>query len=553
MKKLNFAHISQINQVVMKSKQIGILVLFLSSALLQAQSMEEGLRYLENENYKAALMSFQKGAQLDPKNYMFSFYIGEVFYAQDMPKEAREAYTKGLEISSKCDACEVGLAKLLLDENKVQEAKKHFEAALKGNNKNASVQAWVGSAYLYSKNPDAQSALDYLVKARDLDPKQSKYWIYLGDAYQAKGDLGLSMTSFETAVEKDKKDPETYVKMARIWASSANLDLAIERLESAIQINPNYAIAYKDLYELYIRKKRLDKVVPILERYVELSGSDVDAKVRLVKFLCYQAKDYNRAITEGLKVLETNPDQYTLHRWLAWSYFENGEFGNALKQSQELYKSFESDPVNRKQFASDYEFGGKSALKLKQNELAETYFQKLIELDPGRSKEIMGLLAKAYYDQKEYAKAENWYNKKNEQQALSVTELLYLGLSQRNLMKYIEADTVFGKILEKSPSYEYGWLMRADIRNKMDTSEQKAFLAKPFYEKYIELASANPEKNKAGLIEAYLYMVVYHAQKEAYDTAKSYCEMTLKLDAEESRAKEFMKILVGSGSKPRGK
>ncbi len=553
MKKLNFAHISQINHALMNAKHIGIFVFILYSALLPGQTLEEGMRYLENENYRAALTSFQKGAQMDPKNYMYPFYIGEVYYAQDMAKEAREAYSKGLEISSKCDACEVGLAKLLLDENKIPEAKKHFDAALKGNSKNASVQAWVGAAYLYSKNPQIETALEYLVKARDLDPKQSKYWIYLGDAYQAKGELGLSMTSFETAVEKDKKDLETYVKMARIWASSANLDLAIERLEAAIKINPNYAIAYKDLYELYIRKKRLDKVVPILERYVDLSGSDVDAKVRLVKFLCYQAKDYNRAISEGLKVLETNPEQYTLHRWLAWSYFENGEFANALKQSQELYKAFEADPVNRKQFASDYEFGGKSALKLKQNELAEKYFQKLIELEPGRSSEIMGILAKAYYDQKDYAKSEYWYNRKNELQALSVTELLYLGLSQRNLMKYVQADTVFGKILEKSPSYEYGWLIRADIQNKMDTAEQKAYFAKPFYEKYIELASANPEKNKGGLIEAYLYMVVYHAQKESYDTAKSYCEMTLKLDAEESRAKEFMKILSGSGSKPRGR
>ena len=104
------------------------------------------------------------------------------------------------------------------------EATKHLETALKGNSKNANIQALVGRAYLYADKPMPEMALSYLEKARDLDPKQSKYWIYLGDAYQLKGDLGQAMTSFETAVEKNKKDPETYVKMARIWADGKNLD-----------------------------------------------------------------------------------------------------------------------------------------------------------------------------------------------------------------------------------------------------------------------------------------------------------------------------------------
>jgi hypothetical protein len=63
----------------------------------------------------------------------------------------------------------------------------------------------------------------------------------------------------------------------------------------------------------------------LLEKYIQLTGTDIDAKVRLVKFLTFQAKDYERAILEGEKILLTNPDQYTVHRWLAWSYAEKAQ------------------------------------------------------------------------------------------------------------------------------------------------------------------------------------------------------------------------------------
>ena len=127
--------------------------------------------------------------------------------------------------------------------------------------------------------------------------------------------------------------------MERIWSSSNQTDKAIENLESVIALSPDFAPAYKDLYELYIRTNKYTKVLPILQKYVSLSGTDVDARVRLVKFLCFQAKDYERAVEEGLSILTTNPEQYTLHRWLAWSYAELNKFQESYDQSVKLFEA----------------------------------------------------------------------------------------------------------------------------------------------------------------------------------------------------------------------
>ena len=119
----------------------------------------------------------------------------------------------------------------------------------------------------------------------------------------------------------------------------------------------------KELIELYIRANKYNKVLPVLEKYVSLAGSDIDAKVRLTKFLCFQAKDYDRAIEEGKKVIATNPEQYTVHRWLAWSYFESGKFQESFDQSKLLFEAIDKDPV-RKSYPSDYEYYAKAAAKI---------------------------------------------------------------------------------------------------------------------------------------------------------------------------------------------
>lgn len=508
---------------------------------VSAQKLEDGIMQLENENYGDAMKTFIKLNVMDPKNTIYQYYIGEVNYALENYEGARTAFNKGLEVSSKCDACRVGLAKLDLDNGNFQEAKKQIDAALKGNSKNHFIHALAGDAYLKSKNPRAIDALPLLVKARDIDPSVAKYWIKLGDAYFLNNDLGNAMNSYETAVKKDKNDPETYVKMARIWSSSKQYDLAIDRLEASSKISPNYALAYKELIELYIRAGKYDKVLPVLEKYVALAGSDIDAKVRLTKFLCFQAKDYPRAIEEGKKILVTNPEQYSVHRWLAWSYFESGKFQEAFDQSKLLFDAIEKDPA-RKSYSSDYEYYAKAAANIKRMDIADAMYAKLIEKDSTRSEEIYGMLAKSNYDNKNYKDAILWYDKKNAIKPLSNTELYYNALALYYESRYAESDAVFAKVVEKTPNYAQGWLMRARCANGIDPDGIQ-FLAKPFYEKYIEFASVDREKNKKNLIEANKYIGYYYVKQNDKANAKLYFEQVTSLDPADQEAVNNLTIL----------
>lgn len=514
----------------------------------QVPSLETGLKQLQNENYGAALNTFTAIAKSDPKNSSIYYYIGEVNYQEEKYDAAEKAYDKGLDINSSCAECKVGKGKLLLDQNKIEESTEYFNSADRLGRKDDKILALIGEAYLRSKNPNGNKAVDFLSRARDMNTKVARYWALLGDAYVLIGNNGEAMTAFETAVQKDPTTTSAYISMGRIWSAAKQDDLAIEQLEKAIELAPNDALPYKDLIEIYIRKNQYDKVTPLLEKYISLAGDDVGAKVRLIKFLTFQAKDYDRAISKGEALLKTNPEQYTVYRWLAWSYAEKEMWQASYDNSKKLFDSI-GMKKGRTVFPSDYNYWAKAAFHLGQMDEAWHIYKKYLELVPERTQEILGLFAKTYFTEKDYANSIKFYHLKGEHESLSLVDNYYLGLAYYYQDEYPKADSVFVKILEASPEYAQGWMMRAKIGIQLDladTTEVQQFRAKIPYETYITLSEENPENDptiQKNLITAYDYLGVYWAQLEDYEKAIEYFKKILGLDPEHERALEFVKLL----------
>ncbi len=524
---------------------------FLSCASLvrtQVPSMETGLQYLENENYNAALNTFTAIAKNDPKNSSIYYYIGEVNYREDNMEAAEKAFAKGLDINSNCAECKVGMGKLKLDKKNIEGSEEYFLSASRLGKKDAHIIALIGEAYLRSKNPNGNKAVDFLSRARDMDNKNGKYWALLGDAFQMTGDNGSAMTAYETAVEEDPTNTAAYISMGRIWSAAKQEDLAIEQLEKAIELAPNDALPYKDLIEIYIRKNQYDKVTPLLQKYSSLAGDDVGAKVRLIKFLTFQAKDYDNAIAKGQALIQTNPDQYTVYRWLAWAYGEKEMWQPSYDNSKKLFDEI-GKKKERKSFPSDYDYWAKAAFHLGNLDESWHIYKKYLDLVPERTQEIIGLFAKTYFSEKDYENSIRFYYMKAEKDSLTIVDNYYLGLAYYYSDKNEQADSMFIKVLEINPEYAQGWWMRAKIGIQLDlvdSTDVDQFRSKVPYEKYIELSSENPEQDtniQKNLITAYDYLGVYWAQQEDFEKAIEYFNAILALDPEHERSIEFIEIL----------
>lgn len=521
-----------------------IVILALTATVASAQaSLKAGIKHLLNENYTAAAEQFNAIAKADPRNAGIYYWIGEVSYVQDNAAEAEKAYRKGLTINPQCAECKVGLGKVALDQGKVAEATEFFESAARLDKKNPEIFARIGDAYLYGKKPNAEKAVEYLGQARNMNTANALYWAHLGDAYLLLGNNGEAVTHYEEAIRKDPTITSAYVSSARIWMAAKAYDSAVSNLQKAIQRSPDDANPYKYLVEVYIIEKKYDLVTPLLQKYITLIGDDVDARVRYVKFLTFQAKDYDRAIEEGVKLLQEHPEQYTIHRWLAWSYGEKSMFPESYQHSKMLFDDLAKDDT-RKAFPSDYDFWAKAAFGIDSLDEAAHIYRKLIELDTTLAEEVYGKLAKAYLIKKNYPQAITYYGRRAAIKPLNVTDEYYLGLAYFYNKEYESSDSVFAHILEVTPTYATGWYYRGKIASILESDTAAVqFNAKPYYEKYIELAKPDSDAVKKNLREVYLYLAYYYVQQEQYADALRMYENVLTLFPDDAEALENIKII----------
>ncbi len=521
-----------------------------------AQTVAEIQKMMSDENISGARKMARELIQKEPTNGDGYYYLGETFYFDEAQDSAAFWYNKGLALAPDAPAPHVGVGKIALDKGLGQDAEKSFGRALRFvKKKPAEAYALIGSAYLTSQKPNIDKALENFTLARDNDTKNPRYFMLLGDAQVAADKIGDAQTNYTFASEKDKQNPEILMKIARTYLKSGIADVAQKNLEDIVAKFPNYSPAYKDLYEIYFGNKLYTKGTPLLSKYVELVGTDIDARARLVRFLTYNAKDYERAIKEANTVLQQDPARGEMYRWLAWANYEKGAFQESFNAS----KMFFEKEVNRKKATSDYEYYAKAAAKLGERDVAAKNYMKVVELDSNRV-EVYDMIGRMYYDGKNWQNAIDAYTIKLQKVKPTNQDYFFIGNAQMQLKNYSLADSAYRKVNELNPTYAVGWYTRARINVALDTAAKKS-MAKPFYEKYLELIEPTLEKaeqrTKTNVITAYAYLGEYyvnHVETPDLPKALTYFEKMQALDPANADIQTTIKNIkeaIAAGGKDR--
>ncbi len=535
----------------------GIAMLFLGLGVAaNAQTADEISTAIEREDYAGARKMCQQLIAKDPKSSEGYFFMGETYYENEKADSAQVYYTKGLAMNDNAALCLIGQGKLLLDQNKIAEAQKNFEKAAKWTrNKNANILYQNGKAYLdagfgkaYKENKSAYTAqaIEWIDKAIAINPKDGNFFSLLGDAYFFKKDAGNALNKYESATEKNKKDLKNYVKRARINKSAKIFKDAEAILNECLALDANYAPALKELTEVYVSSGQYTKVAPILQKYTALAGKDIDSRERLVRYLCYYAKDYKGAIAEANNILAVSPTSTTMYRWLAWAHTSIAKADEKaataaedFKKGAEFSKLFLDKKGETKTTLSDYDNYMYCAFKLKDIETASKLSTEVLALDSTRT-DVYESIAKAYYDGGQYEKAIAAFDTKVAKTKATTTDYFYQGNANMALKKFPEAEVCFGKLAELSPTYLFAWAQRAKIAEIGDP-ELKLGTAKPFHEKALELAKADEVKNKAQLIKSNYYLGAYNAfLANDYPKALEFFKEVVRLDPTNTDAQAAM-------------
>jgi len=228
-----------------------------------------------------------------------------------------------------------------------------------------------------------------------------------------------------------------------------------------------------------------------------------------------------------------------MKRLLAYSYFETEQFDKAQTAIQDYFKSA---PAN-KLIASDYEYQGKILAKADKNDEALASFTRALELDSTRA-DLRNNIAQIYVKQNNFPKAISLYREKMKRGKPTNTDYYYLGSLYDQAKNYRAADSLYAIITTNNPTYAQAHLWRARANANLDP-ETKTGLAKPHYDKFIELAGTDKEKNKAGLVEANSYLGYYYYVKKDNAKATAHWKEVRALEPNNAQAKAFLN--QGSG------
>jgi tetratricopeptide (TPR) repeat protein len=505
---------------------------------------------LNNDQPSKAISVLNDAIKANPADASLLYYLGRTQLATGVsPKEVEITFQKGLDLNPKEALNTAGKGHLRNLEGNAAAAKTLFDQALSATkSKNAAVIRAVGDGYLANEKTIAD-AVTVLLKAKAMNDTDPHTYILLGDAYakQAKG--GEAVGSYEKAASLDPKSGYAHYKIGSVYLRSKNTAVAEEALLKAVSIDPNTTLAHKELGELYYLKKEASKAVKAYESYLALTEKKDDGK-SLVAFMYFMAKDYAKSASIFEELTSKPNVSATTLKYRAYSLVESGKLDEAASAFDQYFAKAKPEEITKEV----YEYVGKmyqkksaaatdKALARADDSLAVENFKKslAIEKDP----EIASTIADMLFEKmKKYDDAAVAYEElKTIKGKLGAKETYNLGRAYYVKGDLIKADTTFGDLIAAQPNITLGYSWKAKTIARIDSAETPKFLARPYFEKVLEIATAKPESPKGDVISAYEYLGYYYDTKGDLTQAKAMFEKLKAIDPANEKAVAYLQAM----------
>ena len=537
-------------------KKLKFLFLFAGLAsfgLSSAQTIEEGLRCLDNEQYTKAGDIFRKLSRTQP-TAANHYYLGNFYMQLERADSVQGLYAdsakfffdKGLQTDPKFHLNYVGLGTYEIFNNRPGQGKILIDKAVKDSKgKDAELLYRAAEAWVYYPNAaDALEANRLLDMAISRDKNRADFYNLKGDAFMLKNDGSQAANNYDQAKRVAPNSAKGYINYGNILIRAKSYQKALESYNEGLDKDPGYATGYRQLGELYYKAGKFDKAVESYSKYVSMSDQRPASQYRYGAFL-FLAKDYDKAI----QVLNNLPESYKniyCYRLLAYCLAEKQQPTEGLAKMEQFRNMIEPGKL----MPNDHFYYGKLLIEAgKDTSMGIAMMKKSAQLDSSRFAGITDI-GKKFFAAKRYFFAAEAYQSLIEAGSKSTQDLYSLGNAYYFAKEYVKADTIFSQLLRIQPQSLMTNLFKARCINqeKLDP-DQSLGLARPYYEKFTLLAKPeDKEKYKKQLIESYMYLGSYYAFKGDPPQAHANWNKVLELDPENTSAKTGLLIKDAKGA-----
>jgi tetratricopeptide (TPR) repeat protein len=516
-----------------------LFVLGAGAAFGQEAEIKKSKRLIDVDHASEAMAPLEAAIKQYPEEADLYYYLGYAQINNNQLDAAAKSFDAGIKLNPKEAINYAGKGHLSMLQNRPADAKVNLDKALDmTKSKKVPVLKAVAEAYLTNAK-FAGDAVALLLKAKSIK-NDAEVEILLGDAYLAQNQAGSAVTAYENAASMDPKNGKPFYKIGLIYARP-NPGESQKYLEKAVAADPEFTYAYDELADIYYQQKEADKAVAAAEKFRQLSSDPEKIKIRLA-FIYVMKGEYAKANEIFKEVIKNENVRPVVYRY----YFKSLQATKLSADSAESAKVYEQFLVKAKPediTPKDYIDLGKLYIAMNQDSLGVSNFGKAIEQDP-KSIEAAQIKAEILFKGRKFKEAVAAYELllKIKSKA-SPTDQLNLARSYTYTEQYAEADTIYTKLVEQYPTNTAVVALAAGVRSNLDPNSE-TWLAKPLYEKVIELAAADPSKFKRDLITAYKYMGSYYAVKEGnMKKGEEYFDKVLALDPNDKQAQEVKKAI----------
>jgi tetratricopeptide (TPR) repeat protein len=256
------------------------------------------LSYAEQANFnlQRALSSLKEAVRASPENALAWARLSEMWLSFGEINKAFKAAKQAAELSPDLARVQTVLGFAYLTEIKIRESEKAFEKAVELDQADPLPRLGLGLAKI--RDGDLKEGSREIEVAASLDPNNSLIRSYLGKAYYEDKRDKLASDEYKMAKEFDPLDPTPFFYDAILKQTTNQPVEALHEYEKAIELNDHRAV--------YRSRMLLD--------------SDLAARSASIARIYNDLGFQQRALVEGWRSVNTDPANFSGHRFLADTY-----------------------------------------------------------------------------------------------------------------------------------------------------------------------------------------------------------------------------------------
>ena len=285
----------------------------------KSASAYSALSYAEQGRFKLdeALAAAEQAASLAPHDAMVVARKAELQLAQGQTADSEDTAQQAITLDANLERSQTVRGFTDLMQMETDAALQHFDKAIQLDSTSPLARLGLGLAKI--RQGDLEPGRKDIEIAALLDPNNSLIRSYLGKAYYEEKRGDLAAEQFNLAKQRDPKDPTPYFYDALKKQTDNRPIEALHDLQKAMELNDNRGV--------YRSKQLLDS-----DRAAR--GASL---ARIYDNLGFQ----QRGVVEAISSLQTDPTNYSAHRFLSDSYVNQPQFASGsikrIVASQDCY------------------------------------------------------------------------------------------------------------------------------------------------------------------------------------------------------------------------